>query len=94
MGKRLSQDYSLCINKDTVLYSTHNKRKSVHQGRSGRKIANFGPQDRLLSPRSSAFGQKIVCFRRDRLLMAEPMIFISRYCMSLRGITQYIFEDF
>ena len=32
MGKRLSQDYSLCINKDTVLYGTHNKRKTVLQG--------------------------------------------------------------
>ena len=33
MGKRLtlnlSQDYSLCTNKDTVLYSSHNKRKPL-----------------------------------------------------------------
>jgi len=88
MGKRLSQDYSLCINKDTVLYSTHNKRKSVRQGRSGRKLTI--PTE-FLSKRSFA---EIVCFRQDRRLTTKPMIFISRYCMSLRGITQYIFEDF
>ena len=32
MGKRLSQDYFLYTNKDTVLNGIHNKRKSVFQG--------------------------------------------------------------
>ena len=72
MGKRLSQDYSLCINKDTVLYSTHNKRKSVRQGRSGQKWTIPTKVDvSILIKRSPILDQKIVCIRRDRLLLVK-----------------------
>ena len=69
MGKRLSQDYSLCINKDTVLYSTHNKRQSIRQGRSSRK-------------KTIPTNPIVVCFRRDRLLLAKrSSAFVGIVCL-------------